>query len=119
MTNQGVEDATTQFVFLDRSTIGPAVNLTKPTFAHDWIDHDRTRPDQVVERLAGADIAVCNKVPEHTFALILALRRELIGFRQDVINGNWQEADQFCFFTRPVKDLAGSTLGIIGEDALG
>ncbi len=58
-------------------------------------------------------------VPEHTFALILALRRNLIGFRQDVIDGQWQKADQFCFFTHPIGDLRGSTLGIIGEGALG
>jgi glycerate dehydrogenase len=158
----------TRIVFLDRSTIGPAVRLSKPAFAHDWIDYDRTRPEQVVERLKGADIAVCNKVPiradaiaqlpdlkmicipatgydafdiaacrergivvsnvrgyatntvpEHAFALILALRRSLIGFRQDVIDGKWQEADQFCFFTHPINDLAGSTLGIFGEGALG
>ena len=157
-----------RIVFLDRSTIGPAVTLTKPGFEHAWVDHDRTHPDEVVERLQGADIAVSNKVPigraqiealpdlkmiaipatgydrfdldacrergivvsnvrgyatntvpEHTFALILALRRGIIGFRQDVIDGKWQEADQFCFFTHPINDLAGSTIGIMGEGALG
>ena len=157
-----------RIVFLDRSTIGPAVTLTKPGFEHEWVDHDRTHPDEVVERLQGADIAVSNKVPigraqiealpdlkmiaipatgydrfdldacrergivvsnvrgyatntvpEHTFALILALRRGIIGFRQDVIDGKWQEADQFCFFTHPINDLAGSTIGIMGEGALG
>jgi glycerate dehydrogenase len=60
-----------------------------------------------------------NTVPEHTFALILALRRGLVGYRQDVIDGRWQKAGQFCFFTHPVRDLAGSTLGIIGEGAIG
>lgn len=158
----------TRIVFLDRSTIGPSVTLSKPSFTHEWIDYDRTRPDQVVERLQDADIAVCNKVPirrdaierlpglkmicipatgydafdieackergivvsnvrgyaantvpEHAFALILALRRSLIGFRQDVIDGRWQEAAQFCFFTHPINDLSGATLGIIGEGALG
>ena len=53
----------TRIVFLDRGTIGPAVRSTKPGFAHEWVDHDRTRPDQVVDRLRGADIAVSNKVP--------------------------------------------------------
>ncbi|WP_342361077.1 D-2-hydroxyacid dehydrogenase [Terrarubrum flagellatum] len=60
-----------------------------------------------------------NTVPEHTFALILALRRSIIGYRQDVIDGKWREAGQFCFFTHPIRDLAGSTLGIIGEGAIG
>ncbi len=60
-----------------------------------------------------------NTVPEHTFALILALRRSLVGFRQDVIDGEWQKAAQFCFFNHPIRDLAGSTLGIFGEGVLG
>jgi glycerate dehydrogenase len=60
-----------------------------------------------------------NTVPEHAFALILALRRSIVGYRQDVIDGKWQESGQFCFFTHPIKDLAGSRLGIMGEGALG
>lgn len=60
-----------------------------------------------------------NTVPEHAMALILALRRSLVGFRQDVIDGEWQKANQFCFFNHPIKDLAGSRLGIIGEGVLG
>ncbi|MDE3011397.1 MAG: D-2-hydroxyacid dehydrogenase [Pseudomonadota bacterium] len=58
-------------------------------------------------------------VPEHTFALILALRRNLLAYRQDVEAGVWQKSDQFCFFTHDIGDLHGSTLGIIGEGALG
>jgi glycerate dehydrogenase len=60
-----------------------------------------------------------NTVPEHAFALILALRRSLIGYRQDVIAGEWQRAGQFCFFTHPIRELRGSTLGIMGEGAIG
>lgn len=158
----------TRIVFLDRGTIGPTVDLKKPSFEHEWVEYDRTDPDQVVERLKDADIAICNKVPirrnaieqldklkmiaipatgydafdidackergivvsnvrgyavntvpEHAFALIFALRRGLVGYRQDVIDGKWQESGQFCFFTHPINDLAGSTLGIIGEGSLG
>lgn len=58
-------------------------------------------------------------VPEHAFALILALRRSLIGFREDVKAGEWQRANQFCFFTHPISDLHGSTLGVIGEGVIG
>jgi glycerate dehydrogenase len=58
-------------------------------------------------------------VPEHTFALILALRRSLIGYRQEVIAGEWQRAGQFCFFNHPIGDLHGATLGIIGEGTIG
>jgi glycerate dehydrogenase len=60
-----------------------------------------------------------NTVPEHVFALIFALRRNLVAYRDDVRKGMWQRADQFCFFTHPIQDIAGSTIGIIGMGALG
>ena len=60
-----------------------------------------------------------NTVPEHTFALIFALRRSICAYRDAVRAGRWQEAQQFCFFDYPIKDLAGSTLGIIGDGVLG
>ncbi|MDO8703604.1 MAG: D-2-hydroxyacid dehydrogenase [Sulfuricaulis sp.] len=60
-----------------------------------------------------------HSVPEHVFTLILALRRSLPGYREDVRNGLWQKAEQFCLFTRPIGDLHGSTLGVIGNGTLG
>lgn len=72
------------------------------------------------------DIAVANirnyavhTVPEHTFAMILALQRSLLAYRRDVENGRWQQSKQFCFFDHPIRDLFGSTIGIVGEGALG
>lgn len=157
-----------RIVFLDRNTIGPSVELSRPRFDHEWIEHGTTAADQVALRLAGATIAVTNKVrireehlerlphlrmiavaatgydvidheacrrrgivvsnvrgyavntvPEHTFALILALRRNIIGYRQAVIDGEWQKAGQFCFFSHSIGELAGATLGIMGEGAIG
>ena len=58
-------------------------------------------------------------VPEHAFALILALRRNLLAYREDVANGLWQKAEQFCLSGHPIGDLYGATLGIVGEGALG
>ena len=60
-----------------------------------------------------------NTVPEHAMALILALQRNIVAFRQDVIAGEWQKSGQFCFFNHPIRDLAGKKLGIIGEGVLG
>ena len=58
-------------------------------------------------------------VPEHVFALIFALQRSILPYRQSVQAGRWQEAAQFCYFDYPVRDLGGSTLGIIGAGTLG
>jgi len=58
-------------------------------------------------------------VPEHVFALIFALRRSLLAYRDSVRAGRWQTASQFCFFDHPIGDLAGSTIGIVGRGSLG
>jgi glycerate dehydrogenase len=58
-------------------------------------------------------------VPEHAFMMILALRRNLLAYRQDVEHAMWNKSDQFCLFTHDIGDLHGSTLGIIGEGAIG
>lgn len=58
-------------------------------------------------------------VPEHTFALIFALRRSLCAYRDAVRAGRWQASGQFCFFDFPIRDLAGSTLGVVGDGVLG
>lgn len=58
-------------------------------------------------------------VPEHVFALIFALRRSIVPYSQAVKAGRWQDARQYCFFDYPISDLAGSTLGIVGEGSLG
>src|SRR5512134_340330 len=157
-----------RIVFLDRATIAPQIRLRRPSFEHELVEHQHTRPEEVAVRLAGASVAILNKVPmpaavleqlpdlrliavaatgtdcvdktcceahgiavsnirgyavntvpEHTFALILALRRNVIAYREDVISGRWQQSGQFCFFDHPIRDLAGSRLGIIGEGVLG
>ncbi|OOE88345.1 D-2-hydroxyacid dehydrogenase [Salinivibrio sharmensis] len=71
-------------------------------------------------------VQVCNvqgyatqSVPEHVIAMTFALKRQLLGYHQDVQNGEWQKQGQFCFFTHPIGSVAGSTLGIIGKGALG
>ena len=58
-------------------------------------------------------------VPEHTFCLILALRRSLLAWREDVRRGLWQRSERFCLSGHPVLDLHGSTLGIFGEGSIG
>jgi glycerate dehydrogenase len=157
-----------RIVFLDRATLSPETVLRSPDFPHDWVSHERTRPDEVAGRIADADIVITNKapvreaamagaprlrlvavaatgtdcvdvaaakargitvsnirnyavatVPEHTFALMLAVRRSILAYHASLAAGRWQEAAQFCYFDYPIRDLAGSTLGIVGGGTLG
>lgn len=58
-------------------------------------------------------------VPEHTFALILELRRNLTRYREAVKAGRWAESEFFCFMDYPIRDLADCTLCLIGKGTLG
>jgi glycerate dehydrogenase len=60
-----------------------------------------------------------HSVPEHVFALILALRRNLFSYRAKIQSGAWQRASTFCLLDYPIRELHESTLGIIGHGALG
>ncbi|MFY9658287.1 MAG: D-2-hydroxyacid dehydrogenase [Methylocystis sp.] len=60
-----------------------------------------------------------NTLPEHVFALLFALRRNLVNYHNSVFHGRWGYNNQFCYFDYPIYDIAGSTLGIIGYGALG
>jgi len=71
-------------------------------------------------------IGVCNvrdyaahSVPEHVFAVLLALRRNLFAYATAARDGTWSRADNFCLLNWPIEDLSGSALGIIGGGALG
>ncbi len=75
---------------------------------------------------AKAGVAVCNvrdyaitSVPEHILSVMFALRRRLPAYRRRIAQGDWQSSGQFCFFDRPITDLAGSRLGIIGTGSIG
>ena len=58
-------------------------------------------------------------VPEHVMALLLALSRNLVAWRETLQAGAWQRAEQFCLFDHPIRDLHGATLGLIGSGTLG
>ena len=65
-----------------------------------------------------ADYSIIS-VPEHTFSMLLALRRNLVSYLDAVKAGKWSSSDYFCFLDYPVKDLSGSTMAIIGRGTLG
>lgn len=58
-------------------------------------------------------------VPEHVLMLMLALRRSVVEYREDLRRGAWQKSPHFALLSHPVRELHASTLGIIGYGALG
>jgi len=71
-------------------------------------------------------IAVCNvrgyaanAVAEHVLMMVLALRRNLLRFREDVRRGLWNDSKQFCLLTHELHDIHDSTMGVIGYGAIG
>lgn len=71
-------------------------------------------------------VAVCNvpaystdSVAQLTFAFILELASRVGEHDAAVHRGDWQNSADFCFWTRPLTELAGKTLGIIGYGNIG
>jgi glycerate dehydrogenase len=58
-------------------------------------------------------------LPEHVLMLTLALRRNLLAYVEAVREGRWQRAGQFCLHAREIRDLSGSTFGLVGHGTLG
>lgn len=71
-------------------------------------------------------VAVCNirayctqSVAEHVFACLLSLAHNLGPYVADVRAGAWQESEDFCLLSHPVRELSTMTLGIVGFGELG
>lgn len=71
-------------------------------------------------------IPVCNvtdyagaSVAQHTLALILALATRWHEYANDVLKGEWSRSSMFCLMHRPVMELSGKQLLIVGKGALG
>ncbi|MDP5186213.1 MAG: D-2-hydroxyacid dehydrogenase [Alishewanella sp.] len=58
-------------------------------------------------------------VPQHVFALLLALTNQLIGYQQRVAAGKWAQSRSFCLLDFPIMELANKTMVIVGYGALG
>ncbi len=58
-------------------------------------------------------------VAQHVFALILELANNVGASAQSVAAGGWQNCLDFCYYDKPIIELAGRTLGIIGYGEIG
>lgn len=58
-------------------------------------------------------------VVEHCLSLIFALNRNIIAYNKMLVKGEWQKSRHFALFAKPIADLRGATLGIVGRGNLG
>jgi len=72
------------------------------------------------------DIAVCNirgyctqSIAEHVFGCVLNLTHNLGRYNASVRAGEWQQSDDFCLLSYPIRELSAMTLGIVGYGELG
>lgn len=60
-----------------------------------------------------------DSVAQHTFSLILELALNLSKYNASVKNGDWVRSKNFSYFSYPLIELSGKTLGIIGLGTIG
>lgn len=81
------------------------------------IDLDAARRRGVA--VANAPGYSVESVPEHVFMMVLALRRNLLSYRERVADGAWSESPHFCLLDFPILDIKGARFGIVGYGTLG
>lgn len=71
-------------------------------------------------------ITVCNirayctaSVVQHVFAMILYLTHHLERYRALVRGGAWHTSSHFCLLDYPIRELTGTSIGIVGYGELG
>ena len=58
-------------------------------------------------------------VAQMTFALILELTQQPVLHDASVHSGDWSECPDFCYWKKPLVELDGLTLGLVGYGAIG
>jgi glycerate dehydrogenase len=71
-------------------------------------------------------INVCNvpgygtaSVAQHAFALILELVNHVGENARTVVDGQWSKSKDWCYTVRPIVELSGKTIGIVGLGSIG
>jgi glycerate dehydrogenase len=79
-----------------------------------------------VAAAAERNIPVCNvpgydtdSVAQHTFALLLELTNHVGANAATVSRGYWSRSPDFCYSVKPIVEISGKTLGIVGFGRIG
>jgi len=158
-----------KIVVLDGYTLNPGDNpWDEVSNLGEFVCHDRTSANQILERSRDADILLTNKVPlsaetiaqlpnlkfisvlatgynivdvkaakargipvanipiygtdtvaEYVFALLLNFYRQPQLHSDLVHQGEWNRVNEWSFWRRPLAELAGRTIGIVGFGRIG
>jgi glycerate dehydrogenase len=153
-----------KIVFLDSQTL--PTPITRPSEASLWQEYPSTKESELISALAGAEVAITNKVKisrhhleqlpelklicvaatgydcididscrahgvlvcnvpayssqsvsEHVIASIFQLCRHMSSYV--AASQEWHASSHFCVHKAPMKDVAGSVLGIVGKGSIG
>ena len=158
-----------KIVAVDGQLLAPGDNPWTPVESLGELTvHQRTSPDQIVERLQGADVVLTNKVvldeavlsqlpdlkfigvtatgynvvdvayarsrdipvsnvpvystesvAQHVFACLLSFIHRPQLHHAAVLDGQWEKCDDFAFWLSPLRELAGTTFGVLGLGRIG
>ena len=158
-----------KIVAVDGQLLAPGDNPWTPVESLGELTvHQRTSPDQIIERLQGADVVLTNKVvldeavlsqlpdlkfigvtatgynvvdvayarsrdipvsnvpvystesvAQHVFACLLSFIHRPQLHHAAVLDGQWEKCDDFAFWLSPLRELAGTTFGVLGLGRIG
>lgn len=107
---------TEQIVFLDDEGLAPSTTLKRPDFEHGWTQHAYTQPDQVLEHLRDATIALTCSVPlreEHLRQLPKLKMISLALTGRDIVDVEYCEAHGI-----EVSSVPGYAANTVAEHSL-
>ncbi len=103
-------------VFLERASFPGSVRIAPPAAPHRWVEHPRTAPDQVAQRIAGASVVITNKARIDAAAMAAAPNLRLIA----VTATGMDNVDQAAAAARgiAVSNVTGYAMVAVAEHAM-
>ncbi|OLS01796.1 D-2-hydroxyacid dehydrogenase [Tissierella creatinophila] len=105
---------------IDRKIIEAASNLKYigvMATGYNTVDLDSARENGVV--VTNIPTYGTDAVAQMTFALLLELTNHVSHHNSEVKKGRWKDEREWCFWDKPLMELKGKTMGIIGFGRIG